>query len=45
MPNTLDNSGRILIVDDEPAIRDSLDKWFTCEGYFARTAASDPDLQ
>lgn len=32
--------GRILIVDDEPVIRDSLGKWFTSEGYTARPVAS-----
>ena len=28
--------GRILIVDDELVVRDSLGKWFTSEGYSAR---------
>src|ERR1041384_4863669 len=28
--------GRILIVDDELVVRDSLGKWFTSEGYFAK---------
>src|ERR1041385_6455143 len=28
--------GRILIVDDELVVRDSLGKWFTSEGYTAR---------
>ena len=32
--------GRILIVDDELVVRDSLAKWFTSEGYYARPAAS-----
>ena len=32
--------GKILIVDDEAIIRDSLGKWFSSEGYMARTAAS-----
>jgi DNA-binding NtrC family response regulator len=31
--------GRILIVDDELVVRDSLEKWFTSEGYTARQAA------
>ena len=32
--------GRILIVDDELVVRDSLGKWFTSEGYSARPVAS-----
>src|SRR5436305_4185969 len=28
--------GRILVVDDEHVVRDSLGKWFTSEGYTAR---------
>jgi DNA-binding NtrC family response regulator len=32
--------GRILIVDDELVVRDSLDRWFTSEGYTAYPAAS-----
>ena len=28
--------GKILIVDDELVVRDSLGKWFTSEGYTAR---------
>jgi DNA-binding NtrC family response regulator len=32
--------GRILIVDDELVVRDSLGKWFNSEGYTARPAAS-----
>jgi DNA-binding NtrC family response regulator len=31
--------GKILIVDDELVVRDSLAKWFTSEGYTARPAA------
>src|SRR5205085_758668 len=31
--------GRILIVDDELVVRDSLGKWFTSEGYTARPAS------
>jgi DNA-binding NtrC family response regulator len=31
--------GRILIVDDELVVRDSLGKWFTSEGYTARPTA------
>lgn len=36
-PKTL---GRILIVDDELVVRDSLDKWFASEGYETGSAAS-----
>ncbi|HUA58338.1 MAG TPA: sigma-54 dependent transcriptional regulator [Verrucomicrobiae bacterium] len=32
--------GRILIVDDEMVVRDSLGKWFSSEGYTARPVAS-----
>ena len=32
--------GRILIVDDEQVVRDSLGKWFASEGYFPRPVAS-----
>lgn len=32
--------GRILIVDDELVVRDSLGKWFTSEGYTAQPVAS-----
>ena len=32
--------GRILIVDDELVVRDSLGKWFTSEGYTAHPVAS-----
>jgi len=31
--------GKILIVDDETVVRDSLGKWFTVEGYLARPDA------
>src|SRR6476661_3553185 len=31
--------GRILVVDDELVVRDSLGKWFTSEGYTARPAS------
>src|SRR5437899_2339693 len=31
--------GKILIVDDELVVRDSLGKWFTSEGYTARPVA------
>ena len=32
--------GRILIVDDELVVRDSLGKWFTSEGYLAKPVGS-----
>lgn len=32
--------GKILIVDDESVVRDSLGKWFSTEGYDTRTVAS-----
>ena len=32
--------GRILVVDDELIVRDSLGKWFTSEGYQARSVGS-----
>jgi len=32
--------GKILIVDDETVVRDSLGKWFSSEGYLARPVAS-----
>src|ERR1039458_5545260 len=32
--------GKILIVDDELVVRDSLGKWFTSEGYTARSVGS-----
>src|SRR5271169_1341247 len=35
-PNSIQVKGRILIVDDELVVRDSLGKWFTSEGYTAR---------
>jgi len=34
------SKGRILIVDDELVVRDSLSKWFSSEGYSARPAGS-----
>src|SRR5689334_23924564 len=37
--SALKTKGRILIVDDEMVVRDSLGKWFTSEGYSARPAA------
>src|SRR5256885_1343964 len=33
------SKGKILIVDDELIVRDSLDKWFASEGYTSRPAA------
>src|ERR1044071_9713598 len=33
--NSVKTKGRILIVDDELVVRDSLGKWFTSEGYIA----------
>src|SRR6476660_8150555 len=35
-PASTKTKGRILIVDDELVVRDSLGKWFTSEGYTAR---------
>ena len=32
-PNSIQVRGKILIVDDELVVRDSLSKWFTSEGY------------
>jgi DNA-binding NtrC family response regulator len=37
-PAAAKTKGRILIVDDELVVRDSLGKWFTSEGYTARPA-------
>lgn len=37
---TVERTGRILIVDDELVVRDSLGKWFTNEGYTVRTVDS-----
>src|SRR5664280_72525 len=34
--NSVKTKGKILIVDDELVVRDSLGKWFTSEGYSAR---------
>ena len=39
-PTAIKTKGRILIVDDELVVRDSLGKWFTSEGYTARPVAS-----
>jgi len=36
--NQVKTKGRILIVDDELVVRDSLGKWFTSEGYTAKPA-------
>jgi DNA-binding NtrC family response regulator len=38
-PLAVKTRGRILIVDDELVVRDSLGKWFTSEGYAARPVA------
>jgi DNA-binding NtrC family response regulator len=38
-PTSVKTKGRILIVDDELVVRDSLGKWFTSEGYAARPVA------
>src|ERR1022692_1692716 len=35
---SIKTKGRILIVDDELVVRDSLSKWFTSEGYTAKPA-------
>jgi DNA-binding NtrC family response regulator len=37
-PTGIKTKGRILIVDDEMVVRDSLAKWFTSEGYTSRPA-------
>jgi len=39
-PTLVKAKGRILIVDDELVVRDSLGKWFTSEGYAARPTGS-----
>jgi DNA-binding NtrC family response regulator len=39
-PTATKTRGKILIVDDELVVRDSLSKWFTSEGYTARPAGS-----
>jgi DNA-binding NtrC family response regulator len=39
-PTTTKTRGRILIVDDELVVRDSLGKWFASEGFTARPAGS-----
>ncbi|HLK66103.1 MAG TPA: sigma-54 dependent transcriptional regulator [Bryobacteraceae bacterium] len=38
--SSIKTKGRILIVDDELVVRDSLGKWFTSEGYTAKPACS-----
>jgi DNA-binding NtrC family response regulator len=40
---SIKTKGRILIVDDELVVRDSLGKWFTSEGYTARPSGSGRD--
>src|SRR5579872_693484 len=39
-PTGVKTKGKILIVDDELVVRDSLGKWFTSEGYAAQPVAS-----
>ena len=39
-PSIVKTKGRILIVDDELVVRDSLSKWFTSEGYTAQPVPS-----
>ena len=39
----MESKGRLLIVDDELIVRDSLGKWFAEEGYDVATAASASD--
>ena len=39
-PTAIKTKARILIVDDELVVRDSLGKWFTSEGYAAYPAGS-----
>jgi DNA-binding NtrC family response regulator len=39
-PAGIKTKGRILIVDDELALRDALGKWFTSEGYAAHPSSS-----
>jgi two-component system response regulator HydG len=41
--NVVESKASILIVDDEPAVRDSLGKWFEEEGYSVTAAASAQD--
>ena len=36
----MNGKGRLLIVDDELSVRDSLGKWFREEGYEVETAAN-----
>jgi DNA-binding NtrC family response regulator len=40
VPTATKTRGKILIVDDELVVRDSLGKWFTSEGYTARPTGS-----
>jgi two-component system, NtrC family, response regulator HydG len=42
-PVAVKTKGRILIVDDELVVRDSLDRWFTSEGYTAHAVAGARD--
>ncbi|HUK87451.1 MAG TPA: response regulator, partial [Terriglobales bacterium] len=39
----MNGKGRLLIVDDELSVRDSLDKWFREEGYEVATAENASD--
>jgi len=40
VPSGIKTKGRILVVDDELVVRDSLSKWFNSEGYTATPVAS-----
>ncbi|MFY9725301.1 MAG: response regulator [Bryobacteraceae bacterium] len=39
MAATARTTGKILVVDDDLVVRDSLSKWFSSEGYIAQPAA------
>ena len=40
LPTAIKTKARILIVDDELVVRDSLGRWFTSEGYAAQPVGS-----